>query len=157
MFNLIPWRKKEKTGVLGAADVHPLSRLRSEFEALFDRFLGAWPAPFANDGGLAWGLDVRDEGKEYVVRAEAPGIEPGDFDVQVTGNHLVLKAERKHEAKGGAGDNYSFERRSFRRQVVLPGGADPDKVEARYRNGVLEIHLAKHPEAQGKRIEVKAP
>ncbi len=43
----------------------------------------------------------------------------------------------------------------FKRTVTLPPGVEKDKIEARYHNGILEIHLPKGPEAVGRRIEVK--
>ena len=49
----------------------------------------------------------------------------------------------------------NFEERHFERVITLPSGADPDKVEAKYQNGVLEVHLGKSPEAQRKRISVQ--
>jgi len=163
MFNLTPWKKKEDGGgALMPRTEHPLGRLRDEFDAWFDRFFGRWPAPFSADWGRDfdrfWGLDMEDTGKEFVVRAEAPGFEAGDFDVQVTGNLLTIRAEHKQEAEDKKGDYHYQERRygRFQRSVTLPAGAETDKVEARYHNGVLEVHLPKSPEAQGRRIEVKA-
>jgi HSP20 family protein len=72
----------------------------------------------------------------------------------LTGDNLVIRAEQKSEAKKG--EEESTQQRMFERWVTLPGGADVNKVEAKYRNGVLEIHLPKAPEAQARRIEVKA-
>jgi HSP20 family protein len=91
-----------------------------------------------------------------VVRAEAPGFEATDFDVQVSGDVLTIRAEHKEESReGGEGGPAESRYGCFERWVTLPGGTDRDKVEARYRNGVLEVHLPKTPEAQGRRIEVK--
>ena len=161
MFSLIPWRKKkEESRSVAPRGGHPLARLRDDFDELFERFLSRWPPPFEPGFGpdRFWGLDVEDTGKEVVVRAEAPGFEAGDFDVQVTGNLLKIAAERKHEAKDKKGDYHYAERRygRFQRSVTLPAGTETDKVEARYRNGVLEVRLPKSAEVQGRRIEVKA-
>ena len=92
---------------------------------------------------------------EVVVRADAPGFETEDFDIQVSGNQLTIRAEKKQEDKDET-NGFSYSERRLHRSVTLPAGADPDKVEARYRNGVLEVHLPKSPEAQGKRITVKS-
>jgi HSP20 family protein len=157
MVNPVPW-KKEKNG-FGALTTrggdHPLAQIREEFDALFDRFFGRLPAAFADFGTHLWGLDMDDTGNEVVVRAEAPGFEAGDFDVHVGNNVLTIRAERKQEAGGDKEAAYS-ERRSFQRSVTLPAGIDADRVEARYRNGVLELRLPKTEDAQRKRIEVKA-
>jgi HSP20 family protein len=128
--------------------------MRSEFDALFNRFFAPWPSPF--EGGWApfadFGLEMDDEEKELVVRVDAPGFEAEDFNVQVSGQWFVIEAERKQEGNGKNG--FRNERR-FQRSVTLPAGVDADKVETRYRNGVLELHLPKTEEAQRRRIQVK--
>ena len=160
MFSLIPWRKNEGTGstALARAEEHPLRRMRGEFDALFDRFFAGWPTPFGTDWDWqrGWGLDVDDTGNEVVVRADAPGFEVEDFDVSVSGNVLTVRAERKQEAGERQGDSYQFSERRLHRTVTLPAGTDPDRVEARYRNGVLEVRLPKTAEAQGRRITVQS-
>src|SRR6266545_2054560 len=77
----------------------PLSRLRDEFDRLFDQFArSAFGMPLARwDAGTNWGLDVREDDDNVVVRAEAPGFEPSDFDIQVSGNQLIMSAVRKAE------------------------------------------------------------
>lgn len=153
MFNLTPWKSKEREGgtALARRDEHPLVQLRNEFDSLFNRFFGNWPAPFTGDmWGLTAGFDMEDAGNEVVVRAEAPGFEPEDFDVEIAGNVLTIKAHRKQEAKE------QFAERHFERSVTLPAGTDPNRVDCRYHSGVLELRVAKSPEAQPKRIEVKA-
>jgi HSP20 family protein len=152
MFNLIPWRRRETT-----RSDNPLALLRNEFDSLFDRFLG-WTNPMALDewsGQNGWGLEMKDEDKELVVRAEAPGFEAEDFDVQVQGNVLTIRAQRKQETGKKDEDNFAYSERRLERSVTLPAEIDHDKVQATYRNGILELHLPKSPEAQGRRIEVK--
>ena len=155
--NLTPWRKeKNGSGALVPRSEHPLSRIRDEFDALFDRFLSRFPAAWGlDDTSSFWGFDVEDAGNEYVVRAEAPGFEAEDFDVQVNGNMLTIRAERKQQAQDQP-NGTSFSSRRLSRTVTLPAGADAEKVEAHYRNGVLEVRLPKTKEALGRRIEAKA-
>jgi HSP20 family protein len=152
MFNLIPWKKERPadTAVAQRED-NPFSLLRREFDSLFDRVFGNWPLAGGEWGPTGWGLDVDDKGKELVVRAEAPGFEASDFDVQVSGDVLHIRAERRQEGKEGGTSRYGV----FERWVTLPPGTDRDKVEARYRNGVLEVHLPRTPDALGRKIEVK--
>jgi HSP20 family protein len=158
MFNLTPWRSKEREGGTAVGprrEQHPLFQLRNEFDNLFNRFFGNWPTPFAGDmGDLNTGFEMEDTDKEVIIRAEAPGFEAEDFDVQIAGNLLTVKAHHKQESKETKGE-YQFAERHLERSVTLPAGADPNQVEARYHSGVLELRIARSPEAQAKRIEVK--
>src|SRR3989442_1006952 len=103
MFSLTPRTKNGNGGQRTPVRrlEHPLTRLQDQFDALFDRFFGRWPAPFDSDWGMDrfWNLEFDDTGKEIVVRAEAPGFEANDFDVQVSGDLLTIRAERKQETK----------------------------------------------------------
>jgi HSP20 family protein len=155
MFSLIPWRgEKRSRGELARREDNPFALMRREFDDLFDRVFGSWP--LAEVGAPGWGLDLEDAGDAFVVRAEAPGFEPGDFDVQVTGDALHVVAEHKEEEPGKEGEARASRYGRFERWVSLPPGTDRDKVEARYRNGVLEVRLPKTKEALGRRVEVKA-
>jgi HSP20 family protein len=135
-------------------------RLREEVGSLFDRFFGSWSMPW--EWGLGsdrfWGLDVQDEDKDIVVRAEAPGFEAGDFDIQISDNTLSIRAEHKQESETKKGESRSFERRhaSFQRLIPLPANVDPEKVDARFKNGILELRLTKTEGAQRRRIDVKS-
>lgn len=86
--------------------------------------------------------------------AELPGFEPKDFDVKVSGNMLTVRGEHRHEEKekGSSRARYG----QFCRTFTLPYGVDEQKIDARYHSGVLEIHLPKTEQAQGKRIPVQA-
>jgi HSP20 family protein len=134
-----------------------LAQFQTEFNSILDRFWNDWPA-IDNQwfrGSLGWGLDMDEAEKEYVVRAEAPGFEADDFDVQVRGSQLLIRAERKKEQKSGQnGSLYQYGK--YERMIPLPAGARIDGITARYHSGVLELHLPKGEEVQGKRIAVKA-
>jgi len=160
MFNLMPWKKnKEKARELVSQQNHPLAELRDEFDALFDRFLGHGLEPFGDKDGLgSWALDVEEGDQEVVVRAEAPGFEPGELDVQVSGNLLTVKAEKKEhkQDKEGKGRYEEQRHRKFYQTMTLPSGIDPSKIEARYKNGLLEVHVPRSEEARAKRISIQA-
>jgi HSP20 family protein len=150
MFGLVPWRKdRNGSGALANRTEHPLSLFRSEFDTLFDRFFGSWPAFDAN--WPAWGLDVDETDNDVLVQVDAPGFEPDDFDIQVSGDTLKITAERK----AGKGDRRTYERR-FQRSVTLPAAVDAEKVEAAYKNGVLELTLPKTERSRWKKIPVKS-
>jgi len=164
MFSLTPWKKGERPNrALARRGGYPLNRLQEEFESLFDRFFGALPlAAEVGDFEHGWALDLDDSGKDVVIRAEAPGFEAKDFDVELSGNVLYIRAEEKHEEKKEEKEEKDkggyTERRYARleRLVTLPEAIEHDKVEANYRNGVLEVRIPKTAAAQPQRIEVKA-
>jgi len=160
MFNLIPWKKKnkEKSNELVQHHGRPLASLRDEVDSLFDRFLARWSAPFRDEFGLGKfpALDVEDNDQEVVIKAEVPGFESGELDVQVSGNLLTVKAERKDEKNGNGGNGHYHEHRTFRQSVTLPPGTEPDKIEALYKNGLLHVHVPKSEKARGTRIPVRA-
>lgn len=149
MFGLTPWRK-DQGGSAALADrtEHPLSLFRNEFDSLFDRFFGQWPALEAGRAGM----DVDETDSELTVTVDAPGFEPGDFDVQVSGDVLRITAERK-SGNGKKGKDVSYRR--LQRSVTLPAAVDAEKVAATYRNGVLELTLPKTEQSKWKKIAVK--
>src|SRR5947199_9309432 len=70
----------------------PLHQLRHEFDRLFDQFTRAWPMAWpGEEPDWRWGLDVHETDDAVTVRAEAPGFEPADFDLQVRGDPLILR------------------------------------------------------------------
>jgi HSP20 family protein len=133
-----------------------LDLLRREFASLFDRVFAPWPLPFAS-GPEPYGLEMEEREAEVVVRAEVPGFEPNELEVTLRGNDLTIRAEHAEPAKGKEVQAEKAERRYARmeRTVTLPPGIAPDKVEARYHNGVLEVHVPMSAEAMPRRIEVK--
>jgi HSP20 family protein len=150
-------REGNGAGTLVPAAQRALTRLREEFQALCDRFYSRWPAPFHPSWGLEhfWDLDVEDRDNEIVIQAEAPGFEAEDFDVQISGHLLKIRAEPKPVA-GEKKEGYPESRAGrFQRSITLPAGVDRDQVEARYHSGVLEVRLAKTPQAQTKHIPVQ--
>lgn len=132
-----------------------VNRLRDEFEHLFDRFAGKLPGVWEGHA-WKWGIEVKDEEKAVIVRAEAPGFEPGDFEITLHENYLILKAVKKiekEEKKGKAKE--VFEHKCYE-SVLLPPGIDKEKVAATYHSGVLTVTLPKTPAALGKRVPIQA-
>jgi len=148
MFALNPWREKAKVAP-------PVPYLPEEFKALYDRFFNGWPMllePRVEE--RFWNLEMKETEKEVVVRAEVPGFEMADLDVELRNNLLFIRAEKKHVAEEKDKAREYAERR-YERVLELPLETDPAKVEATYRNGVLEVHLPRTEEAKPLRIPVK--
>jgi HSP20 family protein len=134
----------------------PLSGLRSEFNRLFDDFFRGWGglSAWSPERGSGWGFDVEDQEDKIIVRAEAPGFEAGDFDLQVNDNQLVMCACESEESEENGGR--SWRQREFYRSVPLPLGVDAEHVDAQYRNGVLTVTLPKTEQGKSRRINVSS-
>lgn len=101
-------------------------------------------------------LNIWEDADSLHIESELPGFQPGDLEAFVVGQEqLVLKGERKptnfeksvcHRQERGFG--------KFERTLTLPVQVDGDKVEAKFNNGVLQLKLAKRPEAKPKKIEI---
>ena len=143
-------------GGLSRSGGHPLSRFRTEFDRLFDEFFRGWGglATATEEPLSAWSMDVDDQDDKIVVRAEAPGFEPGDFDLQVRDNQLLLCACESEESKQDGGRQWR--QREFYRSIPLSSEIDAEKVDAQYRNGILTVTLPKTEKTKSRRIEVKA-
>jgi HSP20 family protein len=137
-----------------APSFSPLGRLRTEFDRLFDDFFQGWPSVWSGDRPLAADVDVRERDDAVVVRADAPGFEPDDFDVEIRGDNLVLCACQSEESSKE--DEFQWQKRELYRSVPLPAEINADKIDASYRNGVLTITLPKTEQAKGRKIEVKS-
>ncbi|HXG09818.1 MAG TPA: Hsp20/alpha crystallin family protein [Gemmataceae bacterium] len=163
MRSLIPWRKRRTEPAKGGELIpfgdfpFSLSRMRDEFDRLFDRMAREFSALAGWGGeGWRWGLEVEDQDDSIIVRAEAPGFEAGDFDVRVEDGRLVLSASKKVETKDEKGQVKEYRAQECYESVALPVGIDKDKADARYHNGVLTITLPKTAEGKAKKIAVKA-
>jgi HSP20 family protein len=106
----------------------------------------AWPA-----------VDVFDRNGSLVVKADVPGMTAKDIEVTVTEDGITISGERTEEKEVKEKDFYRSERSygRFMRQVPLPAGADRDKAQANFKDGVLEITFPLKEEAKQKKIEVK--
>jgi len=160
--NLIPWRNKRERETRGLGET-PLARLREEMDELFERFwTEGWPWPMGERGTvprmLGPRVDLAETENDVTVTAELPGVDPNDIEINIVGNTLTLRGEKKHEREEKK-KNYHYVERSygsFHRSIPLPTTVDPDKVDATYKDGVLTVTVAKHPEAKPKRIPVKS-
>jgi HSP20 family protein len=155
--NLIPWRSKSEET---ARRRETLPTLRREIDDLFDRFfhepLGASLGQMFGEWGGGLRTDLAETDDEVVVRAEMPGVDPKDVEINVTGNTLSISGEKKEEHEDKQRNYHYVERQfgSFQRTVQLPAYVDPDKVEATFKNGVLTVTVAKKPDAKPRKIKV---
>lgn len=101
-------------------------------------------------------VDIREEADRFVIRADLPGIDPQEIEVQMDKGVLSIQGERKPDVATEGAHYTRIERRSggFNRRFMLPDSADADAIVASGRNGVLEISIPKKPETTPRRIRV---
>ncbi len=102
-------------------------------------------------------VDITEDDKEYAIKAELPEVKKEDVKLAVQNNVLSISGERKQEKEEKGKRYHRIERSygSFLRSFTLPDDADPAKVSAEYKDGVLKVHLPKAEKATPKTIEVK--
>jgi HSP20 family protein len=103
-------------------------------------------------------VDVAETEKGYEVTMDLPGIDPKNLTVEIREGSLWVYGERKEEKEEKGKTFHRVERHygAFRRVIPFELPVNREKVEAKYLDGVLKISLIKMPEAESKRIEVKA-
>jgi HSP20 family protein len=102
-------------------------------------------------------VDIYETADTIVMKAELPGVAREDIQIQIDGNALTLRGERRF-AKDVQEESYlRIERAygSFHRSFTLPAGVQSDKVRALFRDGVLELSLPKVEEAKPKKIAIE--
>ncbi|ALP53291.1 heat-shock protein Hsp20 [Candidatus Tenderia electrophaga] len=130
-------------------------RLQREMDQLFSaspmpsgiRALGREAYPPINIGSTEEQVDV------YLFAA---GVDPRSLDISIQQNLLTLAGERKLDTETGV--NYYRKERfngAFRRVVTLPEDVDPDKVQAKYQDGVLHVTLQRRESSRPRKIEVQ--
>jgi len=102
-------------------------------------------------------IDAFSADGKLIVRAEVPGVKPEDIDVTVEDGKLILSGKREFEQEteqAGWHRKEIFEG-EFQRTLFLPDSADVDKIEAKTRNGILEVTIPMLAEALPKKVSVK--
>jgi len=101
-------------------------------------------------------VDITEDEKEYIIKAELPEIKKEDVKVTVENGVLTISGERKFEKEEKNKKYHRVERAygSFARSFSLPDVADAAKVNAEFKDGILRIHLPKSEKAKPKQIEV---
>jgi HSP20 family protein len=136
----------------------PLTTLR-RLEQEIDEAFGRWtpPAGIRSTGVGAYPpINVGATGDGVDVYLFAAGLDPKGVDLSIQQNLLTISGARQIPADENA-DYYRQERFSgqFRRVVTLPEDVDPDRVEARYRDGVLQVHIQRREASKPRQIQVQ--
>ena len=135
-----------------------LDSLQSEFNRLFDTFLG--------NGGRAdvrarrWvpAMDLVETEDSLVLKADLPGLSKDDVNIEVKDDVLTISGERRAEHEEKADGYFRIERAfgGFSRSLTLPAGIDTDSINAEFTDGVLEVRIPKPEERKPHRVSIGA-
>jgi HSP20 family protein len=142
-----------------------LGRWEREMDRMMEDFFGRrtrawWPERWMRTEGLevaAPVVDLFEEKDDIVVKAELPGIDKENIEVNLADHTLTIKGEKKKEEEVKEENYYRSERSygSFVRTLELPKDVHADKTKANFKNGILEIRLPKTEDAKAKEVKVK--
>ena len=101
-------------------------------------------------------LDIAEGRDKFVIKAELPGVKQSDINVCVEGEVLNIEGERKKEQEVKEKKYHRIEifYGTFSRSLVLPDYVDASKINAAYKDGVLELTLPKKEKAKPKEIKI---
>ena len=123
---------------------------------LFDRFFEGRPAN--GIGSRRWipAMDLVETDDHLVLRGDLPGMTEDDVDIEIKDNVLTVSGERKseHDERGEGFHRVERAFGSFSRSLTLPQGIEPDRIEAKFENGVLEVQIPKPAEAKPTRVQI---
>lgn len=151
--NLIRIRRPESW----VSPLDRLTNLRDEINRLFDAPFGEFGRESEVFTGWSPALDVYEDKDTIMVKVELPGMKKEQIELSLHDNTLTISGERKTERAENS-DNASRSERflgRFQRTVTLPKPVDPNKVNARYKDGILTVTLSKTEESKPRQIEVK--
>jgi HSP20 family protein len=132
-----------------------LDRLRNQMDELYGALSGgAFPKLSAGVFPLT---NITEDADNFYVRAELPGINSNDLDIQVTSNGISISGERKIPEEG---NNVRYHRRErdagkFSRLINLSGDINVNKVDAALKNGILTVTIPKAEAVKPRQIAVK--
>lgn len=137
-------------------------RFQDDFDQLTRAMGERWPSLFEEEGEMAsreWSpsVDVLEEENEFLVKADIPGVDPKDIEVTLDNGNLVIRGERRWE-KEEKKEGYMRTECShgmFYRRFNLPETADPEKISAKGKDGVLTVTIGKREVSKPKRISIQ--
>ncbi|MBX9688459.1 MAG: Hsp20/alpha crystallin family protein [Candidatus Obscuribacterales bacterium] len=166
MKNLLPWHwGARRVPVTHESDYPGIYGLQREMNRLLEEFSRGMERsgfPIFEDEQLSQfnpKLDLKETKNELIVSVEVPGMNEKDLEVSVCEGLLMIRGEKKEEKVEDLKGYYRMERRygEFNRTLPLPYDIDSEKVEALFKNGVLNITLPKlkQAKAEAKSVPVK--
>ncbi|HEX8857246.1 MAG TPA: Hsp20/alpha crystallin family protein [Thermoleophilaceae bacterium] len=124
----------------------------------FDRLFNTLLEPFERGRVQRWSppMDLVEAEDSFILKADLPGMSEDDVAIEVHDGTLRLSGERHAEHEQSEKGWYRVERSfgKFSRSMTLPDGVDPDKIQAKFDRGVLEVRIPKPEERKPRRISI---
>jgi HSP20 family protein len=136
-----------------------IQRLGGRIDDFFDRVLSFASSPrYLLQHTWRPAIDLYEVDDGFVVLAELPGIDEADLEVTVHGERLRIAGLRRARAIEHAGQPLQLEIATgpFQRVIALPGGIDSDRIEARFHQGILAVHIPQGKLRPAVRIRVQS-
>ena len=132
-----------------------MSLVRYEPWSLFDQVRREMDTNLATSDWVP-AVDIKENDDHFTIVADIPGVAPEDIEVQMENGVLTIKGERETEKTEEKDDYKRVERSfgSFYRRFSLPESANPESIEAKSNNGVLEITIGKQEKTEPRKISV---
>jgi HSP20 family protein len=166
--HIVPIKHSEKGSLYTAPQYAPMLQLHRDIDRYFDHFfrdfnlsvLGGSQSfmPLVESGFFRPKVDLSAAEQEYVLTVEIPGVNEHDVTVDVSGNTMTIKGEKKLEKEESKSDYYRMERSygSFQRVLSLPEDVDQDGIKAGFKNGILTVTMPRKsmPKGESKQIQI---
>ena len=139
-----PFREMEELHNRLTSLLEPAARRREDGD---ETLTGQWAPP----------VDIVETDKDYLIKAELPGLKKDDVKVTFESGNLTIAGERKFEKEEDGKRYHRVELTygTFLRSFSLPANTDPNGINAEFKDGVLHVHVAKTEAARPKEIAVK--
>lgn len=147
LFNFPIWNIDDQFG--------QMEQMKREMDRLFENYSGRrFPGRRAGVFPL---INLSEDKNNYYVRAELPGLDSEELDIQTTGETLSISGERKIPSESEKANYHRRERKAgrFSRIISLPGDFDHGRVEASLIDGILTVTMPKSEKAKPRQIKVK--
>jgi len=137
------------------------SRDWNQLQTMMDRMLEeySWPKNRLANKEFAFNpsCEVTEDKNHYLLKFDLPGLSKEQVKIEIHDNQLAVSGERKEEKKEEGKKQHMTEISygSFLRTFTLPTNIDPEKVEAKFDNGVLSIAIAKGNTASARQVTIK--
>ncbi|WP_052464318.1 Hsp20/alpha crystallin family protein [Geoalkalibacter subterraneus] len=159
--NQMSWRRGERplSGRMNRSDL--MMELRHEIDRLFAEFIRTHDMGaenlLAESGNFVPTLDIKENEREVLVTVELPGMDEKNIEATYGEGMLTIRGEKREEKDDRQTQYYHAERHfgSFLRRIPITAEIDDERIEARYRKGVLEIRLPKSEAARQNRRKIE--